>query len=103
MLMPEPQSGPAGAEALAPAREHTLMLENRRTLTLTGVSRILNYDETCAALATPLGNLTVGGQGLQVSELSVRTGQVHISGTIEYLQYTENKESAGGLLARLLR
>lgn len=89
--------------ALAPVRDHVLTLENRRSLTVTGVARILSYDESTAALATPLGNLTVGGQGLQVSELSVRTGQVHISGKIEYLQYTENRESAGGLLARLFR
>ena len=43
---------------------------------------------------------------MQVSELSVRTGEVHISGQIEYLQYTENlqsKKQSGGLLARLLR
>ena len=41
-------------------------------------------------------------QGIQVSELSVRTGQVQISGKIEFLQYAENRQSGGGLLARLL-
>ena len=54
-------------------------------------------------LETPLGNLTVGGQGLQVSELSVASGQVQLSGKIEYLQYAENRQSSGGLLARLFR
>ena len=79
------------------------MLENRARLTVSGVTRVVSCDEGGAVLKTPLGDLTVGGQGIQVSELSVRTGQVHISGRIEFLQYAENRESGGGLLARLLR
>ena len=54
-------------------------------------------------LKTAQGDLTIGGQGIQIGELSVRTGQVHITGKIEFLQYTENRESGGGLLNRLLR
>lgn len=101
--MPQPQTEPHRAELLPPEQEHGLTLQNRRELNLTGVSRILRYDEDSATLVTAMGNLTVGGQGLQVSELSVRTGQVHIAGRIEYLQYTENRESAGGFFARLMR
>ena len=54
-------------------------------------------------LETPLGSLTVGGQQIQVSELSIHSGQVDLSGKIEYLQYAENRQSSGGLLARLFR
>ena len=61
------------------------------------------WTNTAAVLETPLGNLTVGGQGLQVSELSVASGQVQLSGKIEYLQYAENRQSGGSLLARLFR
>lgn len=103
--MPDKQTELTRTELLEqlPVRDHCLTMQNRRELTLTGVTRVLSYDETGAALATALGNLTIGGQGLQVSELSVRTGQVHISGKIEYLQYTENRESSGGFFSRLMR
>ena len=84
-----------------PARPHTLTLDNRARLSVSGVLRVLHCDENGATMQTPLGDLTVGGQSIQVSELSVRTGEVHISGKIEYLQYSENKESAGGFWARL--
>ena len=88
----------------APAfKSHTLQLEDRARLTVTGVTRIISCDESGALLKTAQGDLTIGGQGIQIGELSVRTGQVHITGKIEYLQYTENRESSGGLLARLLR
>ena len=86
----------------AVTREHALTLENRARLTVTGVTRVLSCDETGETLQTARGDLASGGQGIQVSELSVRTGQVQISGKIEFLQYAENRQSGGGLLARLL-
>lgn len=101
--MPDKINEPARALPPAPAREHTLTLRDRQQLALTGVTRVISCDETGAVVETPLGNLSVGGQGIQVSELSVHTGQVNISGKIEYLQYAENRQSSGGLLARLLK
>lgn len=85
----------------APARVHTLTLENRRSLVVTGVTRVVSCDETGAALDTVQGRLTIGGREIQMGELSVRTGEVHISGRFEFLQYTETKESAGGFFHRL--
>ena len=61
------------------------------------------WTTTAAVLETPLGNLTVGGQELQIGELSTQSGQVQLSGKIEYLQYAENQQSGGSLLARLFR
>lgn len=81
---------------------HAVTMENRRTLAVTGVTRVLSCDETGALLHTSQGNLAVGGQNIQVSELSVRTGEVRIAGRIDYLQYSENQESAGGFFHRLL-
>lgn len=101
--MPETTIDAARGPAPAAGREHTLTLRSRQQLTMTGVTRVISCDENGAVLETPLGNLTVGGQGIQVSELSVQSGQVSISGKIEYLQYAENRQSSGGLLARLLR
>ena len=100
--MPEKTNEPAGGTS-ALCREHTLTLKDRKRLTVTGVTRVISCDETGATLETPLGNLTVGGQEIQVSELSVQTGWVDLSGKIEYLQYVENRQSSSGLMARLFR
>ena len=90
-------AAPAGpAQTANTPRSHSLALKDRSRLALTGVTRIISCDENAAVLETPLGNLTVGGQGLQVSELSVAS-------KIEYLQYAENRQSGGSLLARLFR
>lgn len=102
--MPETKAVPPKAAPAQPAPHgHSLMLRDRGQLALTGVSRIISCDDTAAVLETPLGNLTVGGQGLQIGEMSVQSGQVQLSGKIEFLQYAENRQSGGGLLARLFR
>lgn len=104
--MPETKNEPVRtktAVADAQPRSHSLALKDRRHLAVTGVNRIISCDETAVVLETPLGNLSIGGQELQVSELSVQSGQVQLSGRIEYLQYAENRQSGGGVLARLFR
>ena len=104
--MPETKTEPRPARTDAvpnQSQSHSLALRDRRQLAITGVSRVISCDESTAVLETPLGNLTIGGQELQVSELSTKNGQVQLSGKIEYLQYAENRQSSGGLLARLFR
>ncbi len=103
--MPETRTEPVRTKTVAAEqqRSHSLALKDRRHLAVTGISRIISCDESAAVLETPLGNLTIGGQELQVSELSVQSGQVQLSGKIEFLQYAENHQSGGGLLARLFR
>ena len=98
--MPETKLEPRAGQPQQ--QSHGLALRDRRHLAVTGVSRVISCDESAAVLETPLGNLTIGGQELQIGELSTQSGQVQISGRIEYLQYAENQQSGGGLLARLL-
>lgn len=100
--MPETVDTAAREKHPAP-QGHCLALKDRRQLAVTGVGRIVSCDDASAVLETALGTLTVGGQELQVSELSLQSGQVQISGRIEFLQYAENRQSSGGLLARLFR
>ena len=100
---PEPARAVRPPAAETPPRGHSLARIAPRQLEVTGVGRVVSCDETAVVMETPLGNLTIGGQELQVSDLSVQSGQVQLSGRIEYLQYAENRQSGGGLLARLFR
>lgn len=90
-------------EVIKQAQPHNLILENRKTLTATGIVSIVSYDAQSAVLDTALGMLSVGGRGLCVSELSVQTGEVKITGEVEFVQYTVPKPERGGFLQRLVR
>ena len=96
-------AGTAPAKAAPAPVRHNLILEDRSRLTATGIRQVVAYDENSVSVLTDAGALVIGGRGLQVSELSCQSGELRVSGDIEYLQYEDKKERRGGLLGRLTR
>ena len=79
---------------------HKLTLSERKSMTMTGVTEVISFDENTVILKTGLGQLNVHGQGLQLKNLSLEGGQVAVDGTISALIYEEPR---GGGLRRLFR
>lgn len=75
---------------------HKLQLNERRNLTMTGVTEVVSFDDTAVVLQTGLGNLIVHGQGLQLKTLSLEGGQVAVDGSISALVYEEPRQPGGG-------
>jgi len=84
-----------------PILPHKLTLNERRQLTVTGVTEVVSFDETAVIARTELGTLVVQGKGLQLKTLLPEGGQVTIDGTISALIYEEPR-SAGSLWRRLV-
>lgn len=85
------------------AVNHNVILKDRKELTASGVKSITSYDEYTVILETHLGTLQIGGKNISVSELSVQTGEVQISGSIDYLQYSTKSDRKRGLWGRVNR
>ena len=81
---------------------HKLTLSDRKSLTMTGVTEVMSFDEQSVVLQTGLGTLTVHGQDLQLKNLSLDGGQVAVEGQIAALIYQEPRP-ARGWLGRLFR
>ena len=90
------------AEAAAPVRPHALALENRRSLTLTGVKEVTAFDEKQLVLQTEGGPLTVDGADLHVTTLLLEEGRVAISGQINALTYGTGRGNGRRGLGALL-
>ena len=73
---------------------HRLSLNERRELTMTGVTEVVSFEETAVVLRTALGTLLVQGRGLQLKTLSLEGGQVAVDGEVSALIYEEPR--AGG-------
>ena len=73
---------------------HKLTLNERKNLTMTGVTEVVSFDETAVVLRTALGLLTVQGQGLKLKTLSLEGGQVAVDEEISALVYEEPRESS---------
>ena len=80
---------------------HKLTLNERKQLTMSGVTEVVSFEETSVVLQTGLGTLVVQGQGLKLKTLSPEGGQVAVDGDISALIYEEPRE--GSLWQRLWR
>lgn len=85
-------------DKLEPA--HRLTLCERKTLTMTGVTEVLSFDENAIALRTDLGILQIHGQELQLKDLSQKDGSMMVEGTVSALVYEEPRQ--GGFWRRLM-
>lgn len=83
-------------------RAHTVTLNDRKKLSITGVEDVDCFNEQIVVLKTPLGTLTVTGAGLNMSQLNVEDGRVSVEGDVDALEYTGGKRKGGGL-SRLFR
>ena len=72
---------------------HKLQLNERKQLTMTGVTEVVSFEETAVVLHTSLGRLLVQGQGLKLKTLSLDGGQVAVDGEISALAYEEPRLS----------
>lgn len=84
------------------ALPHKLTLNERKNLTMTGVTEVVSFDDTAVVLHTSLGTLTVHGSGLQLKTLSLDGGQVAVDGNVTALIYQESRQDRG-LWQRLFR
>jgi sporulation protein YabP len=83
---------------------HNIILEDRRVLTVSGVSDVDSFDEEAVVLFTELGELTVRGSALHMNKLNVESGEVNIEGEIESLSYRdESPHNSGGFIGRMFR
>ena len=80
---------------------HKLSLNERKQLTMTGVTEVVSFEETSVVLRTSLGTLMVHGRELQLKTLSLEGGQVAVDGHISALIYEEPRQG-GSWLSRLL-
>lgn len=82
---------------------HNCILEDRKRLSVSGVNDVGSFDEETIVAVTDYGELTVRGQKLHITKLSLEVGELSIEGNINCLQYSEVVEKSGGFLSRVFR
>lgn len=73
---------------------HKLTLNERSSLSMTGVTEVVSFDDSTVILHTGLGTLVVQGRDLQLKTLSPDGGQVAVAGTVSALIYEEPRNTA---------
>ncbi len=74
---------------------HTVYIENRKSIAFTGITDVTGFDEQTVTLKSELGGIVIKGGGLQISRLSLEKGDVAVEGSINSLQYTASASTKG--------
>lgn len=70
-------------------KQHKVTMNNRQTCLLTGVKDVLSFDVREVILETEQGMLTIRGEDLHVSRLSLDLGEVDLDGRVDSLIYSD--------------
>ncbi|MCQ2463664.1 MAG: sporulation protein YabP [Clostridia bacterium] len=80
-----------------------VIMQNRKTLTVSGVNDVDNFDNESITAYTDYGVLTIKGKGLHMSSLSTDIGELNIEGEISSLNYSEADLKRGGFFSGLFK
>ena len=80
--------------------EHSLKMENREKLELTGINDVGAFNEEQIAASSSCGDIIIKGSGLHVDELNLETGSLKISGKVGAFVYND-RNVAKGFLGKL--
>lgn len=82
-----------------------IILENRKKLSISGVNDVLSFDDQVVIVDTELGLLTVKGENIKITKLSLDTAEVIIEGEISNLSYSQNNQekNSSSLLSKIFK
>ena len=82
-----------------------IILENRGKLSISGVLDVLSFDDQVIMVETELGLLTIKGENLRITKLSIDTSEVIVEGNISYLAYSnkEVEKNNGNIMSKVFK
>lgn len=82
---------------------HSLILEQRKKLSLSGVQEVALFEEERVELQTTMGRLTVQGSGLKMGSFNAQAGDLSVTGNVFALVYTNDSARREGFFSRIFK
>lgn len=82
-------------------RTHSIHIDNRELMSITGVKDVGSFNENEVILMTDGGGLTVEGTSLHITKLNLDEGQIVIEGQIIAFEYDDMPVQKGSIFARM--
>ena len=81
-----------------------IQIENRKSIKLSGVTKIHNLNTLEFSLETTLGNLIIKGNNLEMLSFDVENGNLSITGEMDSLSYQNiSKKNNKGFIQKLFK
>ena len=73
---------------------HCLSLENRRKMSLNGVTDVSGFNDNTVLLKTTMGDLAIQGSELHIGRIDLELGLLELEGKISELSYSDAAPAA---------
>lgn len=90
----------AESEALV---HHSLIMEDRKRLSFSGVKDILGFDEEAVSIITVMGKAVIRGENLRIESFTNESGDLIVEGKLHALVYLNESSQKGTILGRLFK
>lgn len=85
-------------------KDSNIIMENRRNLSISGITDVDSFDEKMITLYTQRGELTIKGKDLHIDSMSVETGDMAVTGEICALIYGDgDRKKSVSAIGKLFR
>ncbi len=85
------------------SRSHSVIVDNRKNITVTGVSEVLSFDENTVITVTLMGELTIKGESLHISGFNRDSGDLSVDGKVSAFAYTDERKGGGSVFGRIFK
>lgn len=87
-------------------QKHTILMDERNKISLTGILDVFAFDEENIVTETELGMLTIRGGNLHVNKLNLEKGELEVDGELDSIAYSQPggyDKSKNSIFARLFK
>lgn len=86
-----------------PSFTHVVKLNDRKNIIISGIKKIINFDDKEFNLESIMGNIIIKGENLEIIKLDTIDGNVSIKGKINSFSYNEISQKENSLLVKLFK
>ena len=85
-----------------PRMHHIVKMVDRKSIVISGIKRIINFDDKQFSLESNMGDIIIKGESLEMIKLDTIDGNVSIKGSIDSIIYS-NVKTSESLITKLFK
>jgi len=97
------QSRIPGEERKRAPSKHSVTLDKRENVSVSGVTDVISFDEESVIAETELGVIIIRGVNLHVGKINLDSGELLISGEVDAIQYENPGAPKKSFIGRLFK
>ena len=86
-----------------PAFTHIVKINDRKNIVISGIKKIISFDENEFFLESTMGNIIIKGSTLEMIKLDTLDGNVSIKGKVDSFTYTDITTKENSILSKLFK